>query len=75
MGPGICPLPSLKGSEAWAPAWHGAFYDGAILGLQGLGIRGPYWGTIGSTLEVAWCLCVLGAAYDGHAERTMQESN
>ena len=27
-------------------------FDAAVLGLEGFGIRGPYFGTIGSTLDI-----------------------
>ena len=44
-------IPSLKGSELRAPALE-VVYNGVIMGLYGFQIRGPYWGTIGSTSDV-----------------------
>ena len=43
-------LPSLQGSELWAPVLN-VVYNVVIMGLQGFQIRGIYQKSIGSTVD------------------------
>ena len=41
MGPWYGPLPSLNGSELWAPVLK-AVYNGVAVALKGFRLGGPY---------------------------------
>ena len=49
MGPSMGPH-LLKGIRTLAPVLE-VVYNGVMMSLEGFRIRGPYWGTTGSTLD------------------------
>ena len=51
MRPGC--LPSLTGCELWAPVLK-VVCNGSIMGAQGFRIRCPYYGRLGSSLDLIW---------------------